>query len=186
MSYALLFTRGFLTLLLSRFFAITVAIPSRGYAISDVSHSLHGHINRSSLLNATTRCVLPDPLFIPVSLQSCQPGLRRLLIAPDAEVPRLYAFQGAPLKIIDSPGCVISLDKRRVWGEIWISTRRIEGYALQVLVLCDYFGQGGWTHIDGNEDWIVIVSGGEEKGILLGNKTVDVGIDRLSRELRAR
>lgn len=53
-------------------------------------------------------------------------------------------------------------------------------------MLCDYFGQGGWTHIDGNEDWIVIVSGGEEKGILLGNKTVDVGIDRLSRELRAR
>lgn len=73
-----------------------------------------------------------------------------------------------------------------MWGEIWISTRRIEGYALQVLVLCDYFGQGGWSHIDGNEEWIVIVSGGEEKGILLGNKTVDVGIDRLSRELRAR
>lgn len=62
-----------------------------------------------------------------------------------------------------------------IWGEIAISKRRIVDYAGRVLLLCDNYGQGGWTHIDGNEDWVVIVSGSAEAAILAKEIRSDTG-----------
>lgn len=64
-----------------------------------------------------------------------------------------------------------------------LSKKRIVEYALQVLLLCQNFGQGGWTHIDGNEEWIVIVSGRLETR-MMANETDGVGGDGPSFESR--
>ncbi len=66
-------------------------------------------------------------------------------------------------------------------GEIIISKRRIVDYTSNVLLLCSHLGQGGWTHIDGSEDWIVIVSGRSDAAVLANETTI--GGDGLSLEL---
>ena len=67
-------------------------------------------------------------------------------------------------------------------GEIEISKTRIVDYTRNVLLLCSPFGQGGWTHIDGNEDWIVIVSGRLDAAVLVNKTTIGGG--GLSLDLR--
>ena len=128
--------RGFLSLLFSHFFAHAAIIPPTFSANSIVSPSFQSlDLNRSTLLNATTRCVLPVPEIHPVSLESCQPAFLRFLTSPDAEVIHRYTHFTYPIVIIAEFGCVVSLDKRTVRGEVLLSKRRILEYALQVLLL---------------------------------------------------
>lgn len=172
--YNLLFIQLFVSLLLSHLFANAATIPTNSAAISDVSPSLHSpDFNSSAIFNGATRCVLPVPPLVPVNLEICQPTFYRLLSAPDAGVPSLYHSGGGPFRIIYSNGCAISLDKQNRRGDIAISNRIIVDYARQVLLYCAHFGQGGWTRIDGSEDWIVIVSGRLEAETL-ANKTAAV------------
>ena len=48
---------------------------------------------------------------------------------------------------------------------------------------CKNFGQGGWTHIDENEEWIVIVSAHVETR-MMANETEGIGGDGPSLESR--
>ena len=156
----LLFIQGFITLVFYHFVANAVSVPSRVPATFDISPPFHNSdSNSSTRLSGITRCVVPEPPLIPVGLRSCQPAIRRLLLAPDAEVLHRYRHYASLIGIVDVYGCVISLDRRTRQGDLLITKRRIADYARQVLLLCEGFGQGGWTHIDGDEDWIVIVSG---------------------------
>lgn len=181
--YNLLFIQPFLSLLLSHFFANAAIIQTNSSAISDASHSLYSpDFNSSAFLNGTTRCMLPVPPLAPVSLGSCEPTFRRLLSAPDAEIPSLYHSEGGPIRVIYSNGCAISLDKRNRRGDILISKRMIVDYACRVLVLCEHFGQGGWTYIDWSVEWIVIVSGRLEIDILVA-KTAAVSGSMVSMDV---
>ena len=177
--------QGFVCLLLFHFFADLAIIPCRASAISDVSPSFQSpRFNASTVLSGTTRCSLPVPPHFPVSLEACQPVFRSLLFSLDADNLHYYHHRSHhPITIKSEFHCAIRLDRRVASGEILISKRRIVDYARQVLLLCSQFGQGGWTHIDGSEDWIVIVSGsGEVAG--LANETTGVGGDGLSLESR--
>lgn len=180
----LLVIHGFFCLLLFQFFANVATIPSRASAISDVSPSLQSpSFNASTVVSGSTRCSLPvSPLF-PVSLESCQPVFRSLLLSPDAEILYYYHHGVHPITITDGFECAIRLDRERVSGEIVLSKRRIVDYAQQILLLCMHFGQGGWTRIDGSEEWIVIVSGSGDKAVL-ANEAAGVGGDGLSLESR--
>lgn len=173
-SYDVLFIQGFISLLLSYSFTNAAIILSNLSALSDVSPSIHRlNYNSSTTLNGTTRCVLPVLPLAPVNIEACQPTFQWLLRAQDADIPRLYLPGTTPITITHSAGCAISLDKRGLRGGLSISKRMIVDYARQVLLLCEDFGQGGWMHVDGNEDWIVIVSGRRETGVL-ADKTAAV------------
>ena len=175
LSYNLLFVQvfGFLPLTVNATFG-----PSSLSAISDVAPSTK--LNVSTFLNATTRCVLPVPPVIPVSLKACESALRWLLSVPDVDYIRPYRHNVNAVMITYALGCFVGLDRARKGGEIALSKRMIVGYAERVLVLCQNFGQGGWAHIDGNDEWIVVVSG-DPPGVESG-----IGSAGLSLESRAR
>lgn len=103
--------------------------------------------------------MLPVPPLVPIDLPTCRPALRRILSVPDTEYVHLYEHTVVAIMLVARDGCFISMDKHGRGGYIVISKKSIATYALQVLLLCQDFGQGGWTHIDGNDDWIVDVSG---------------------------
>lgn len=159
-SLLLLQVLGFLTVSCSS--ANAAIVPSSLSAISDVAPLIK--LNLSTSLNATIRCVLPDPSVLPVSLEVCQSVLHRALSLSDADLIRHYIHNANAFRMISGIGCSVSLDRRRTGGEIAISKRRVVTYAQHVLVLCQNFGHGGWVQIDGNEEWIVIVSGEMENG----------------------
>ena len=163
--YKLLSIRSYVSFLLFSLSAYAAFVSSESSAGSDLPPSFPSpNLNSSTLFISTTRCVLPVPPLVPVSLAMCQPTFWRILLAPNADIPHMYKLGAFPIWIVDTFGCVISLDRRGVRGEILISKRRIVEYARQVLLLCENFGQGGWTRIDGNEDWVVVVSGRRESG----------------------
>ena len=174
--YNLLFIQAFLYLLLSHFFANAATIPTNSSAISDVSQSLHKpDLNSSALYNGWTRCLLPELPLAPVNLMVCQATFRWLLLAPDAEVPSFYRSGGRPIRIAFKNDCAITLDAPKYEAFIFISKKMIVDYARQVLLLCANFGQGGWTHVDGSQDWIVIVSGRSETETLANDPAVVSG-----------
>lgn len=159
LSYNLLFVQvfGFLPLSVN-----ATIVPSSLSAISDVAPSTK--LNVSTFLNATTHCLLPVPPVVPVGLEICRPVLRRILLAPDADYIGLYIHRMGAILITGGPGCFVRLDRGGPGGEIAISKRTIVVYAWQVLLVCQNFDHGGWAHIDGTHDWIVIVSGDLENG----------------------
>ena len=167
---------GFLTVSYS--FANAAIVPSSLSAFPNVVPSTK--LNVSTYLNDTTHCLLPVPYVVPVSLETCQPALRRTLLAPEVDYLRLYEHNMSPIMIIGGTGCFVSLDRQGRGGNIVITKRTVVAYALQVLQLCQNFGHGGWAHIDMNDDWIVIVSGDRANG------EPGVGRDGLSLDLRAR
>lgn len=158
-------------------------IPSSFPAVPNIVPS--AKLNVSTYLNDTTRCVLPIPPLFPVSPPTCAAALIRILSAPDVDLIRRYRHDVYPIIIIAGLGCFISLDKPARGGAIEISLRSIANYAQQVLILCQSFGQGGWTYIHRNPDWIVIVTG-EPPSASLSNKEAGVGGDGLSLESRER
>ena len=40
-----------------------------------------------------------------------------------------------------------------------ISFRQIVESAARTLHLCEQYGQGGWEHVEGHEDWFIVVEG---------------------------
>lgn len=185
-SYKLPFFQGFISVLLYPFLLNAASIPSETSSIPNLSPSFHSlNFNSSALLNGTTRCVHPVPPLIPVILETCQLVFRDLLLAPDAGFPFLYPHRDIPdwpITIATRFGCVISLDRRGRHTQILISKTRIVDFARQILLLCQNFGQGGWKQIDGDEDWIVIVSGTMDAATL----AVGAGGNGLSLEARDR
>ena len=177
--YNLLLIQALVCLLLSHLFADAAIVPSKVSTLSDVPPYFHqASFNSSALFNGTTKCVLPLEPLDPISLEQCQPLFHWVLTSPDAEISFLYRHVAKPIVIANGNGCVIWLDSRVRPADIAISKRIIVDYARQVLLLCSHLGQGGWTQIDGNEDWIVIVS-----GRLLANKATISG-DGLSLEMQ--
>lgn len=74
------------------------------------------------------------------------------------------------------PPCIIGLEPRLLQRPIVLSLRQIIADIVVVLMVCERFGRGGWTEIDGTT-WIVAVKGGV-KGIGVVNRTLEDATDR--------
>ena len=119
-----------------------------------------------SLFNATsslfdTRCILPDqqPMDIPVNLTICRPAITRLLLQTNVNHPRLFYHHNHPIPICNFGGCKISIDTLRSGSTTRVATRKVVDSAIRVLLACEGWGHGGWTDLDGDENWITIVQG---------------------------
>ena len=113
----------------------------------------------SSLLN--TRCILPDqqPTNIPVNLTICRPAITRLLLQRNINRPRYFYHHNHPISICNFGGCKISIDTQRSGSTIRVATRKVVDSAIRVLLTCEGWRFGGWTILDGDENWITIVQG---------------------------
>ena len=118
-------------------------------------------LRKPSELRSRTRCILEViPPVLPVDRNICAPAFSNLLRRPDVDEVREYARQASwPASFSRAP-CVIGMDRRfEGTGTLRISFRQIVMIASRTLVLCERYGQGGWEHIDGDEDWVVFVEG---------------------------
>ena len=108
-----------------------------------------------------TGCNLPYlPPFCPISPGICDRAFRILLNSQGSSLQRNYRKLGPdPIKITKLRGCGIYLNGAGLGTQIDISLKQVVGYAKEVLELCEMYGQGGWTRVDGSRDWIVAVNG---------------------------
>ena len=99
-------------------------------------------------------------LFDGVSLAKCAPALGILSNQQGAELPQLWQmYTEAPVKVIKYQGCYIGINGLKRWTAVTLSSARIAAYAKSVLEQCQQQGQGGWTSIEENNQWVVHVNG---------------------------
>ena len=112
----------------------------------------------TSSRNARIHCYHPVRYpYFPVNIPICLPTFNTLLSTQIVDTPHVFRRIGRfPIKLTDYP-CALSLDTQQLQAVIRISLRAVVDSAIRTLDACDSYGQGGWEHIESNEDWIIIV-----------------------------
>lgn len=127
---------------------------------SNLTQTLPSYLTKPLRLPSRTHCVHDvTPPMIPVNSHTCARTFSRLLSQPDVDTPYEYTRGHVRPKKLTYAPCAISLDRHNQGHKIAISLREIVESAARTLHLCERYGQGGWEHVSGHEQWVVIVEG---------------------------
>ena len=127
----------------------------------NLTQTLPSYLTNPSRLSGWTHCIHDViPPIVPVNSRICAHTFSWLLSQPDVDTPYEYnRGLDRATKLTYAP-CVITLDRQHNHGRrIAISFREIVESAARTLHLCEQYGQGGWEHVAGHEQWLVSVEG---------------------------
>ena len=128
---------------------------------SNLTQTLPSYLTKPLGILWQTHCIHDViPPIVPVDSHICARTFSRLLSLPDVDTPYQYNRGFDRAKKLTYAPCAISLDRLHNYGRtIVLSFREIVESAARTLHLCQPYGQGGWEHVEGYEQWIIIVEG---------------------------